>query len=79
MKTGPTNNGSNTIEILFPLLHIRSIVDVSYQWEIESWLLFLVVTQADIWLCHFQNTASKLAVFVIPLYLRSWKEEKKKT
>lgn len=54
------------------------MVDVPDQWEIVRWLLFLVVTQADIWLCHFQNTASKLAVFVIPLYLRSWKEKKKK-
>lgn len=54
------------------------MVDVPDQWEIVRWLLFLVVTQADIWLCHFQNTASKLAVFVIPLFLRSWKEKKKK-
>lgn len=39
------------------------------------WFLLIMVIKADLWLCHLRNTASKLAVFVISLCLRNWKEK----
>lgn len=56
---------------------MMSMVDVPDPWEVVRWLLLLVVTRADIWHCRLQNIASRLAMFVISLSLRSWKENRK--